>query len=332
MKKLALLASSLAVFSAHAVSSDVYLGGKLGNSWLDDSCFASSPCDDSSFGGGIFAGYNFSETYALEAGYDYLGGFESNFQNGATVATIDDSARAFTLAPKFTLALDEGLSLFAKLGAARVDYQDVNDFVLLAGLGAEYALSSDWAARLEYQRINNIEDDFVEDMDIDSVFVGLTYKFGKKAAMLAPVAMAVVEPAPEPVVEVVEEPAPAPEPEIKMFEEFGTELFDTDSYKLAKGSEQYFDWLIGVMKKYPQANATVVGHTDSRGSEAYNQKLSENRAQAVANYLFTQGIEESRVTVIGAGETKPKASNDTVEGRLENRRVEVTIEEFEYQD
>ncbi len=86
------------------------------------------------------------------------------------------------------------------------------------------------------------------------------------------------------------------------------------------------------MKKYPQATVEIVGHTDSNGSEAYNQTLSEQRAQSVADYLISQGVESSRISSSGEGEMNPKASNDTPEGRMENRRVEVTVNEFEYQE
>jgi OOP family OmpA-OmpF porin len=69
----------------------------------------------------------------------------------------------------------------------------------------------------------------------------------------------------------------------------------------------------------------VAGHTDSIGPEAYNQQLSERRARAVADYLETQGIDRARLRVVGYGEARPVASNDTEEGRAQNRRVELTI-------
>jgi outer membrane protein OmpA-like peptidoglycan-associated protein len=79
------------------------------------------------------------------------------------------------------------------------------------------------------------------------------------------------------------------------------------------------------LKDYPNSLIDVYGHTDSTGSEAYNQTLSENRAQTVANYLTSQGVTEARVRSKGFGETMPVASNDTPEGRAKNRRVEIKI-------
>jgi outer membrane protein OmpA-like peptidoglycan-associated protein len=73
------------------------------------------------------------------------------------------------------------------------------------------------------------------------------------------------------------------------------------------------------------AKVEVAGHTDSVGDEHYNQQLSEQRAQAVKDYLVRGGVGEDRVTVVGYGETAPRSTNDTVEGRRLNRRVEIRV-------
>jgi outer membrane protein OmpA-like peptidoglycan-associated protein len=80
-----------------------------------------------------------------------------------------------------------------------------------------------------------------------------------------------------------------------------------------------------VLKKYPDTNILVEGHTDNTGSDAINQPLSERRAQAVSNYTQQQGVEASRITTKGLGSTDPIADNTTAEGRQANRRVEVAI-------
>ncbi|MDG3424571.1 OmpA family protein, partial [Vibrio parahaemolyticus] len=80
------------------------------------------------------------------------------------------------------------------------------------------------------------------------------------------------------------------------------------------------------LTQYSEDKVQIVGHTDSTGPEAYNQRLSEPRAQAIADYLKRMGIAESRLTVMGQGESHPIASNDTVEGRAQNRRVEVVFD------
>jgi outer membrane protein OmpA-like peptidoglycan-associated protein len=91
---------------------------------------------------------------------------------------------------------------------------------------------------------------------------------------------------------------------------------------------QFFNALDGVsmvLKEYDKTVVEVAGHTDSSGSDQYNQALSERRAQAVAGYLGSHGVKTQRLITIGAGEGHPVASNDTEQGRSANRRVELTI-------
>ena len=91
---------------------------------------------------------------------------------------------------------------------------------------------------------------------------------------------------------------------------------------------QFFNALDGVsmvLKEYDKTVVEVAGHTDSSGSDQYNQSLSERRAQAVAGYLSSHGVKTQRLITIGAGEGHPMASNDTEQGRSANRRVELTI-------
>jgi outer membrane protein OmpA-like peptidoglycan-associated protein len=91
---------------------------------------------------------------------------------------------------------------------------------------------------------------------------------------------------------------------------------------------QFYNALNGVtmvLKEYNKTVIEVAGHTDSSGSDQYNMQLSERRAQSVASYLSSQGVQSSRLITVGAGETRPVASNDTEQGRSANRRVEMTI-------
>jgi len=93
-------------------------------------------------------------------------------------------------------------------------------------------------------------------------------------------------------------------------------------------NQQFFNALDGVsmvLKEYDKTVIEVAGHTDSSGSDQYNQALSERRAQAVAGYLSSHGVKTQRLMTIGAGEGHPVASNDTEQGRSANRRVELTI-------
>ncbi len=80
-----------------------------------------------------------------------------------------------------------------------------------------------------------------------------------------------------------------------------------------------------VLKKYDKTLIDVTGHTDSTGSDATNQKLSMSRAQSVSAYLIGQGTSSQRFLINGAGESQPIASNDTADGRAQNRRVEIKL-------
>jgi len=102
-------------------------------------------------------------------------------------------------------------------------------------------------------------------------------------------------------------------------------LFDTASYTLRPAAREKLAKISGVVLAHPGLNLQIEGHTDSVGSDEYNQELSERRAGAVRDYLVQQGVAASAVTARGFGKTEPIASNDTPEGRQKNRRVELVV-------
>lgn len=101
--------------------------------------------------------------------------------------------------------------------------------------------------------------------------------------------------------------------------------FDVGSYTLKPQFRQTLDGIAQNLNQYPNSLIDVYGHTDSTGSDAFNQTLSENRARTVANYLSVQGVSAARIRSQGLGETLPVADNATDEGRRRNRRVEIKI-------
>ena len=101
--------------------------------------------------------------------------------------------------------------------------------------------------------------------------------------------------------------------------------FDFDKANIRPDARPILDEAINTLKEYKDITLSVEGHTDSVGTDAYNQTLSVRRAQAVADYLGKGGVAAARMTVKGFGESQPVASNDTDEGRAENRRVELKI-------
>lgn len=104
---------------------------------------------------------------------------------------------------------------------------------------------------------------------------------------------------------------------------FDNVLFAFDSFKLSKTAQQILDAVYEALNKYSEAKLTLSGHTDSIGSESYNMKLSERRAQAVKNYLSKKGLSESILKTEWFGESNPVAPNDSPQNRAKNRRVEI---------
>ena len=135
-----------------------------------------------------------------------------------------------------------------------------------------------------------------------------------------PVATPAPAPAPTPV------PAPAPAPAVASKVTYAADaFFDFDKSVLKSEGKAKLDDLAGKVKGINLEVIIAVGHTDSVGTDAYNQKLSVQRSEAVKAYLVSQGIEKSRVYTEGKGEKQPVADNKTAEGRATHRRVEIEV-------
>lgn len=102
-------------------------------------------------------------------------------------------------------------------------------------------------------------------------------------------------------------------------------LFGFDSAILQPKAKENIYKLADILKKYPDSNILIAGHTDSDGTEKYNQELSERRAKAVSDYTMMQGVSSSRLSIVGLGESEPIATNSTDSGKQLNRRVEIAI-------
>ena len=101
--------------------------------------------------------------------------------------------------------------------------------------------------------------------------------------------------------------------------------FDFNSYAVRPEFQATLNEVAATLAAYPQTYVDVLGHTDSVGTDEYNQRLSEQRAGAVANYLTARGVNPARIATRGYGETMPIASNETDAGRAQNRRVEIKV-------
>ncbi|EKO3672277.1 OmpA family protein [Vibrio metschnikovii] len=298
--------------------SDLYLGAKTGKTWLDLNACQNSviSCKDNSSSFGLFLGNTFNHYLSLEADYDYIGNFTSyNFNH--------DNIQAITLAAKLSQTITDNTKFYTKIGGAFVDFGSINDDrSYLGAVGFEYSTNENWDIRLEYQKLFDISNNQTT-TGSNTVTLGVSYKFNKPEYSKKSLVNQQEN--------IEQNIIPEVEPIKNIFESkvSGT-LFEIDSAELKPEALYILDDIMSIMTKYPQAKIIIIGHTDSTGSEDYNKILSEKRAQSVAQALMRKGLDPRRYFAEGLGMSQPIASNDTPEGRLLNRRVEVVISSFEY--
>lgn len=286
----------------------------------------------------LFGGYKFNRYFALEGGYFDLGQFgytATTVPAGSLIGTIKIKGVNFDVVGM--LPLSDKFSAFGRLGVQYAESKDTfantgavaaplnaspnkNIGNLKAGIGLQYDFDKSLALRLEGERYR-INDAVGSDGDISMLSLGLVYRFGKDAPppVLAP--PTVIKAAPAPVFIIV--PVKIKTAEYcsildLQFEIKQDAIQRDDKEKLA---------VVGTfMKKYPKTTAIIEGHTDDVGTAEYNQKLSQERAESVVNYLVNDlKIESSRLSAVGYGATLPIADNSTREGQQANRRVGAVI-------
>ncbi|MGZ5194442.1 MAG: outer membrane protein OmpA [Ramlibacter sp.] len=158
----------------------------------------------------------------------------------------------------------------------------------------------------------------------DANWTPATAAVGCDGALVPPPAAPVAAPAPAPAA--APAPAPAPQPPAATKVTYAADaFFDFDKAVLKPEGKAKLDDLVGKVQGINLEVIIAVGHTDSVGTDAYNQKLSVRRAEAVKAYLVSKGIEKNRVYTEGKGEKQPVADNKTAEGRAKNRRVEIEV-------
>lgn len=206
---------------------------------------------------------------------------------------------------------------------------------LNAGLGFQYLFNSQWGMQADVRHAVNFlrGDSFGFDRAHHNIVtVGMIYAFDKPAP---PVRIVRDEPPPAPVAPapvVAQRPEPVAPPPPARFERYtlsSTELFDFDNATL-RGSQPKLDEISGVLSRDTSiTSVNIIGYTDRLGSDKYNQKLSQRRAEAVKGYLANKGIDSSRLNAVGKGESNPvvecsdKKRTDLIKCLEPNRRVEV---------
>ena len=348
---LAVLAAS-AVATAAPQENTFYAGAKAGWASFHDGLTQFDSKDGGAFGinrnsvtYGVFGGYqilnqnNFG--LAAELGYDYYGRARGNVGEDKAVKHV---AHGLNLSLKPSYEVAPNLDVYGKVGAALVrnDYKGYNNgsnvnyedqrahnlkTSLLLGAGVEYAILPELAARIEYQYLNRVGNlDKARDKaglnwinsqyspDIHSVSAGLSYRFGQGAA-----------------------PVAAPEVVSKNFSFSSDVLFAFGKSSLKPAAAQALDAANNEINALGLANPAIQvnGYADRIGKQAANLKLSQRRAETVANYLVSKGQNPANVTAVGYGEANPVTGNtcDAVKGRkaliaclAPDRRVEVQVQ------
>ncbi|WP_033135705.1 porin OmpA [Aeromonas finlandensis] len=333
-----LLVTGLLAANAQAAGQDNtwYGGAKLGWSnfyGIDESnALTLGNETNDALGAGVFGGYQINKNLGVELGYDYLGKYKYDAVKSGAAFSDEVTAQLAQLTLKLGFPVTDSLDLYGRVGGGygwadtKSDvYKDDSRFVVVGALGAEYAFNLDWAARLEYQYSTpyGSRDDTGLRMDNGLLSLAAVYRFGQVAPVVA-------VPAPA--------PAPAPEPVMveKQFTLSSDVLFDFNKATLKPQASQALDSLYSQIEaaRPKDGVATVIGHTDRIGSAAYNQKLSEQRAQTVANYLVGKGIPAAKINVEGRGKSSPvtgdscvsKSKRELIVCLAPDRRVEVKVE------
>ncbi|OOH91464.1 hypothetical protein BMT54_02155 [Pasteurellaceae bacterium 15-036681] len=362
MKKtlVALAVSGLAVASvANAAPQEntFYVGAKAGWASFHDGLtqFDAKKNDGEGYGinrnsvtYGVFGGYQILNQagfgLATELGYDYFGRVRGNTTfEGETKdkRAAKHTAHGAHLSLKPSYEVLSNLDVYGKVGVALVrnDYYEQETVVkadrekahtfkpsLLLGAGVEYAITPELAARVEYQYLNRVgnldkavrkeggQSNFQYSPDIHSVSAGLTYRFGQGAA-----------------------PVAAPEVVTKNFAFSSDVLFAFGKSNLAAAGKQALDAANAEINNLGLANPAIQvnGHADRIGKAAANLKLSQRRAETVANYMVSQGVNPANITAVGYGSANPVTGNtcDAVKGRkaliaclAPDRRVELQVQ------
>jgi outer membrane protein OmpA-like peptidoglycan-associated protein len=313
--------------------------------------------EDFPVGGQAYAGWMFNRYWGLEGRYSATADGESDIysRNVSTgvrtnLGKIEASLDGWTAYTVWNWPVVQRWDLFAKLGYtwqnAEVQVEaagssanaseDESDSGFAAGLGARWRFARHWAATVEGEYLDTDFDDVVDEPWRTSLNV--EYWFGGHELPAPPPPPAKVVAAPPP-------PPPAPMdsdgdgvvdgtdqcPETPRGDRVGPAGCSCDvtrqlqfafgSAELTDADKQILDEMAENLTRLKFVSGTIEGHTDSVGSEAFNQGLSERRAQTVAAYLESKGIAAGRMQVVGRGESDPVGDNNTAEGRAMNRRV-----------
>jgi OOP family OmpA-OmpF porin len=299
--------------------------------------------DERDLGFKLFVGKQLNQYFSVEAGYFDLGKFNFDATTSGNGALRGETGfRGVNLDLVGQLPLSERFSLLGRVGMqyaktsthfggnrlTAVTNPDPSERKLNGkiGLGMEYKLSEALALRAEAERYR-LNDAVGNRGEVDMVSLGLTYKFGRPAAravIAGPHPVVVQQEVPLAVTETAPPPAP-PQPVSEKVSFAADALFDFDKADVKPEGKAALDDLMVKLQGMNTEVMIAVGHTDSVGTAAYNEKLSLRRADAVKAYLVSKGLDSVRLYTEGKGETQPVADDRSVDGRAKNRHVTIEV-------
>jgi OOP family OmpA-OmpF porin len=255
---------------------------------------------------GLRLGYNFTKYFGLETSVEYT---DTNYDTDNDSRSVNIGN--YRLDGIFNLLPDSQLVpfVFAGVGGQYIDYPSGNDNRNAAtvnyGAGLKYFLDESVALRADIRQIHAFQsvDDIGDRHDIEAT-LGITYYFGGPDAEAAPNPKPIVQAAPAPTMtEKAAVVAAEPEVVVLVFEDIH---FDFDKSTLKPEAKAILKRNIQLLKENPKTHVRIAGYTSASGSEEYNQKLSERRANAVKDYLISEGIiTADRLAIVGYGEMSP---------------------------
>ncbi|MBQ0719409.1 MAG: OmpA family protein [Gammaproteobacteria bacterium] len=317
MGKLKTIGAVGAVLLASSLSTNVnaaeglYVGGSVTGYYLDSERFVGG--GEETYVAGFNLGYRFADSWALEAGYGTeIGG------NAIDTLRIDALYFLGENAKGWNPYIVAGVAHY-ELNDSDYKFSEVNQEYteqLSLGMGLSKMLEPQWEFRSDVRVLHKISDhqDGVDDLALN---LAVNYYFNPPAKP-----MVVAEPEPTPVAIAPPPPPPVAEPEVRTITvRLNVEFeFDKAIVRAIYGDE--LEAIANAMKAHDDIDLVLEGHTDSVGTDDYNQSLSERRVVAVeAKLAEMYGLDPERVSTVGYGEARPIADNNTKEGRARNRRV-----------
>lgn len=300
---------------------------------------------------GVGFGYFFNNNFSLDFEYDQFDGDFNGFDTAVPGATFDNwELRSYSVIGRYFFG-DRAFRPFVLGGVGVTDHRSVldegTDLSLNAGVGLHGQLAKHFSVRAQALWRYDQDGSSIENRSNFKDFIysiGVSYDFGGRTPSAEPIAAAAPPPPP---------PAARPNPDLDgdgvpnerdkcpntrpgaVVDLDGCEVeavidlkgvyFDFDKATLRPEGIAILNDAAALLKTNQRVVVEVAGHTDSVGSEPYNQGLSERRANSVKDYLTSQGVTATRLTARGYGEVQPVATNDTDEGRQLNRRVELIV-------